>query len=63
MIYFGLDYMEIASNALQKVIQIEFRNKKKLRIVQYLNYSNYASFNSWNEGEISIKLGTKHAIY
>ena len=55
--------MEIASNALQKVIQIEFRNKKKLRIVQYSNYSNYASFNSWNEGEISIKLGTKHAIY
>ena len=36
---------------------------KKLRVVQYLNYGNYVSFSSWDQGQIGVKLGTKHVIY
>ena len=39
------------------------QEKKKLRIVQYLNYSTCASFSSWDQVQIGIKLGAKHVIY
>ena len=39
------------------------QEKKKLRIVQYLNYSNCTSFSSWDQGQTDIKLETKHVIY
>ena len=54
---FGPDYMAIASNALQKVVKIVLRKWK------YLNYGNYVSFSSWDQGQIGVKLGTKHVIY
>ena len=54
--------MSIASNALQKSIQIVFR-KIKTVIVQYLNCSNYVSFSPWDWDQIGIKLGTKHVVY
>ena len=41
------------------------QEKKKLRIVQYvqyLNYSNRVSVSSWGHGQIAIKLETKHVI-
>ena len=54
--------MAIASNVLQKVIQIVLRKSKNCA-VQYLNYGNHVSFSWWNQGQIGIKLGTKHVTY
>ena len=54
--------MAIASNALQKVIQIVLRKRKNC-VVQYLNYDNYVSFSWWDQGQIGITLGTKHVTY
>ena len=54
--------MAIASNALQKVIQIVLRKRKNC-VMQYLNYGNYVSFSWWDQGPIGIKLGAKHVIY
>ena len=54
--------MAIASNVLQKVIQIVLRKRKNCA-VQYLNYGNYVSFSWWDQGQIGIKLGTKHVTY
>ena len=48
-------WKEIFSNCTQE--------KKKLRIVQYLNDSSCVSFSSWNQVQIAIKLGRKHAMY
>ena len=39
------------------------QQKKKLRVVQYLNYGNYVAFSSWDQGHIGIKFETKHVIY
>ena len=47
---------------LQKVIQIVLR-KRKHCAAQYLNYGNYVSFSWWDQGQIGIKLGTKHVTY
>ena len=52
--------MAMASNALQKVIQILLR--KKIRIVQYLNSVIYVSFSSWDQGQIGIKFETEYFI-
>ena len=52
--------MAMASNALQKVIQILLR--KEIRIVQYLNYINYVSFSSRDQGQIGIKFETEYII-
>ena len=60
--YFGSDYMAIARNALQKVVQIVLR-KRKNSVVQYLNYGNYVSFSWWDQGQTGIKLGAKHFTY
>ena len=57
--YFSSDYMTIGSNALRKFIRIVLRKRKKC-VVQYLNYGNYVSFRWWDQGQIGIKLGTKH---
>ena len=54
--YFGSDYME------RKLFSCT-QEKKKLRIVQHLNYSSCVSFRSWDQGQIGIKLETKHVIY
>ena len=54
--------MAVASNVLQKVIQTVLRKRKKC-LVQYLNYHNYVSFCWWDQGQVGIKLGTKHVTY
>ena len=51
--------MTIGSNALRKFIRIVLRKRKKC-VVQYLNYGNYVSFRWCDQGQIGIKLGTKH---
>ena len=38
------------------------QEKKKL-CCEYLNYGNYVSFSWWDQGQIGIKLGTKHVTY
>ena len=43
-LYFGTDYTSIASNALQKVIQIVLGGK--MRIAYYLNSCNYVPLQS-----------------
>ena len=60
LIYSGSDHMAMASNALQKVVQILLR--KEMSIVQYLNYINYVSFSSWDQGQIGIKFETEYII-
>ena len=37
-----------------------YSGKQKKCVVQYLNYGNYVSFRWWDQGQIGIKLGTKH---
>ena len=53
--YFGSDYM------VRKLFRLY--SGKKMRIVQYLDYSNCVSLSSWDQGQIGIKLRTKHVIY
>ena len=56
--YFGSDYMA------RKLFRL-YSGKEKLRIVQYvqyLNYSNRVSVSSRGQGQIAIKLETKHVI-
>ena len=40
-----------------------YSGKEKLCVVQYLNYGSYVSFSWWDQGQSSIKLGTKHVAY
>ena len=54
--------MAIASNALQKVMQTVLRKRKDC-VVQYLDYGSYVSFSWWDQGQIGLKLGTKHVTY
>ena len=54
--------MAIASNALQKVMQTVLRKSKDC-VVQYLDYGNYVSFSWRDQGQVGIKLGTKHFTY
>ena len=53
--YFGSDYMA------RKLFRLY--SGKELLIGQYLNHSNCVSFSSWDQGQIGIKLRTKHVVY
>ena len=61
--YFGSDYMSIAKKLLENLFKLYSEKEKKLGIVHYLNYSNFVAFSSWNQGQIGIKMETKHVVY
>ena len=55
--------MSIAKKLLENLFKLYSEKEKKLGIVQYLNYSNFVAISSWNQGQIGIKMETKHVVY